>query len=774
MMNDDRQEALELDVVKEQIVRHCAFSLGKQKIRSTYPNYDKLWVERELKRSKEAFDLVVRYGVMPFGGIRDIALSVEDALKGITIRAQELRQIAESIRGSEAMRKYMKSSEIQTPLIQELVDSLSDHVKCAVKIESCINVNYELLDNASSELKRIRKAVHACEQEIASEVQRFISRHSSQLMDTITTMRNDRTCVLVKISEKNSVDGMLHGESASGQTAYIEPRSLVNLNNKLQSLKSKEKDEIERILSMLSKEVAAIGYELLANLDTYALLDSIFAKGCWAKEVDGCIAEVNETEERLYFKRAAHPLIEKDHVVVNTYEIKPPFHSLLITGSNTGGKTVTLKTIGLFAAMTMCGFPIAAEEGCIPLFDGIYVDIGDDQSIQESLSTFSSHISKMAYITQHAGPCSLVLLDELGSGTDPKEGEPLAVAILDDLRKKHAMVIATTHYSALKSYGADHEDVLLSSVEFDMEQMRPTYHYIEGISGQSNAFEIARRYGLSETILSKAQERKEVAKTKSEEAMEKLEASLMEHHDLKKQLEEKLEDVRKLQEQLQDEKEALAKQKDRILAELKEKTEKSMEEKLQEAEEIIDLLKELKSEAKPHEITELKSALHALHEEEEEAAEKKDEVFEIGDYVKLDKLNYYGDIISVNKDKVCVLANGMKMNTTTKEISHAKKQVEKKKKTKGYAKSGVKSFSMEVNVIGMRVAEAIPIVDKYLDNALLAKVYRVRVIHGMGTGALRKGVHDYLKHNPRVESFVMGGQGEGGLGATVVTLKQKK
>lgn len=773
-MMKDKQIALELDVVKEQIAHHCAFTLGKKKIRETYPTFDKLWVDRELKRSKEAFDLVVRYGTMPFGGVRDIAQSVEDAMKGITLRPQELRQIAESIRASEAMRRYMKNSEIETPYVKELVDSLSDHQSCATEIERCINVNYEIFDQASATLKQLRKSMQACLQEITSEVQRFIAKNNAKLMDTITTIRNDRTCVLVKISEKNSVDGMLHGESASGQTAYIEPRSLVNLNNRLQSLKSREKEEIERILALLSNQVAAIGYEQLGNLDTYALLDSIFAKGSWAKQVDGCIAVVDDSDQRLYFHQARHPLIDADKVVSNTYEIKPPYHSLLITGSNTGGKTVTLKTIGLFAAMTMCGFPIAAQAGVIPFFDGIYVDIGDDQSIRESLSTFSSHISKMAYITAHAGPRSLVLLDELGSGTDPKEGEPLAVAILDALRNAHAMVIATTHYSALKSYGADHEDVLLSSVEFDMEQLRPTYHYIEGISGQSNAFEIARRYGLSEKILEKAKERKEAAKSKREETMEKLEASLMEQHEMKKQLTEKLEDVRKLQKQLYEEKAKLAQEKEAILSSIKEKAEASMEEKLEEADDIIALLKEMKAEAKPHEITELKHALHALHEEEEEVEEKKEETFALGDYVKLDKLNYYGDIVSINKEKVCVLTNGMKMNTTIHDISHAQKQVEKKKKGKGYTKSQLKSFSMEVNVIGMRVAEALPIIDKYLDNALLAKVYRVRIIHGMGTGALRKGVHDYLKHQPRVESFVMGGQGEGGLGATVVTLKQKK
>lgn len=769
----ENYEALELDVVKEQIAGFAAFSLGKKKIRDTYPRFEPLWVNRELARSKEAYDLVIRYGTLPLGGIYDISLSVQDAQKGITLSPQELRQIAESIRASEAMLKYDKASELKTPQISELIESLSDHRECALHIESCISVNYEILDHASKELRAIRRAMQCCNGEIGEEVQRFITRNASKLMDTITTVRNGRTCVLVKISEKNSVDGMLHGESASGQTAYMEPRSLVNLNNKLQSLKSREKEEIEKILSALSCEVGTIGEELLGNLETYALLDSIFAKGQWCKAKDGCVASITQ-EEHLYFKRARHPLIPGEKVIANTYEIKPPFHNLLITGSNTGGKTVTLKSIGLFTAMTLCGMPIAAEEGLVPMFDSIYVDIGDDQSIQESLSTFSSHISKLAHITKHAGLHSLVLLDELGSGTDPKEGEPLAVAVLDDLRKKHAMVIATTHYSALKTYGADNEDILLSSVEFDMELMRPTYHYIEGISGKSNALEIARRYGLSETILENALRRKEADKTNTEEAMEKLEAALMENHELKQKLSSKLEDVRNLQKQLSSEKEELLKNKERVVKEVKEKAEKQLEDKVAEANEIIELLKEMKAEAKPHEITELKSALASLEEEEEVPIEEKEESFAVGDYVKLVKLNYYGDIQSINKDKVCVLANGMKMNTTTSEITHAQKAQTKKKNNKGYAKSGVKSFSMECNVIGMRVAEAIPIIDKYLDNALLAKVFRVRIIHGMGTGALRKGVHEYLKHHARVESYVMGGQGEGGLGATVVTLKQKK
>lgn len=768
----DMYEPLELDIVRERIARYCSFSLGKQKIRQIQPRFEELWVKRELARTKEAFDLVIRYGNLPFGGIHDIEESVEAAMKDMILTAHELRDIADSARACIHMQNYMKASDTETPYIKELIDTFHDNQKIASKIEHCISVNHEVLDNASPELKSIRKSISACNGEIGVEVQRFISRNASKLMDTITTTRNDRTCVLVKISEKNSIDGFVHGESASGQAAYIEPRSLLILNNKLQTLMSKEKEEINRILFMLSQEVKYAGHEFLSNLDTFGLLDSIFAKALWAKEVDGCIGVLDSKEEHLYLKQARHPLIDPLHVVSNTYEIKAPYHCLLITGSNTGGKTVTLKTIGLFVAMTMCGMPVSAEEVKIPLFDALFVDIGDDQSIQESLSTFSSHLSKLSYISQHITSHSLVLLDELGSGTDPKEGEPLAVAILDDFRNANAMVIATTHYSALKTYGADNDDILLSSVEFDMESMRPTYRYIEGISGQSNAFEIARRYGLKEHIVESARERKERERSSTDIALEKLETSLLENHDLKTKLEARLQDVKELQIALEKEKRQLEHEKQELLAKARADAQKQLDDTLMEAEEILEQLKSVKEDVKPHELTKLKTQMKTLGLDEVEEEQEIEETFAVKDYVKIKRLNYYGEILSINKEKVCVFANHMKMNTTISEITHAKRNIQKPQK-RSAMKSRIASFSMECNVIGMRVAEAIPVVDKYLDNAILAKVFHVRIIHGMGTGALRKGVHDYLKHNARVESYQMGGQGEGGLGATVVELKQK-
>lgn len=768
----NRYEALELDVVKERITQYCSFSLGKQKIRQTSPCFEEFWVKRELRRTQEAYDLVIRYGNLPFGGIHDIQESIQAAMKDMTLTPQELREIADSARAYMHMQAYMKASEIATPSINELIEAMHDNHKVAVNIERCISMHYEVLDNASADLKTIRKSIAACSGEIAKEVQRFIARNATKLMDTITTIRNERTCVLVKISEKNSIDGLLHGESASGQTAYIEPRSLLVLNNKLQSLKSKEKEEVNRILFMLSQEVKVAGHEFLSNVDTFGLLDSIFAKALWQKAVDGCVATLENNGTHLYLKQARHPLIDPDKVVSNTYEIKKPYHCLLITGSNTGGKTVTLKTIGLFVAMTMCGMPVSGEAMHLPVFDALFVDIGDDQSIQESLSTFSSHLSKLAYIAKHISAKSLVLLDELGSGTDPKEGEPLAVAILDDIRNANAMVIATTHYSALKTYGADNEDILLSSVAFDMEKMRPTYHYIEGVSGQSNAFEIARRYGVKESILAAAKARKERSRDRSEIAIEKLDKSLLENHTLKAELEVRLQDVKALQAALDKQKQQLVQEKEALLLKIRSEAQKQLDDTLLEAQELLEQLKTVKSDVKPHELIQLKTQVNRLHLQDAVEEQVVAETFAIGDYVKLKKLNYYGEVLTIQKDKVCIFANGMKMNTSIKELTHAPRKVSKPK-NKGTVETRITSFSMECNVIGMRVAEAIPIIDKYLDNALLAKVYHVRIIHGMGTGALRKGVHDYLKHNAHVESYQMGGQGEGGLGATVVALKQK-
>lgn len=763
---------LEFDLVKDTVAKFCAFTLGRKEIQQAEPMFDEWIIKRELTRTKEAYALLIRYGTMPFAGICDIEEEVIAASKDLILNARDLFQIATQVRACIQIQKYLKESELKTPAIAELCNALSIDLQLASAIEKCISSAYEVYDHASAELKNIRKMIRSCEGEIAKEVQRFIARNGASLMDSITTKRNNRICVLVKISEKNSLKGFIHGESASGQTAYLEPESLLILNNRLQSLHSREQEEIERILFELSQLVKKHKDALLANLETFGVLDALFAKGAWCKAVDGCIGEIRPLGNRFYIKKGRHPFIDPRKVVANTYELKSPHRMMIITGSNTGGKTVTLKTMGLFVALTMAGLPVSAEEAIFPLFDHIFVDIGDDQSIQESLSTFSAHISKLAEICKQATEHSFVVLDELGSGTDPKEGEALAIGILEELRLKQVMCAASTHYSALKSYGTTHEEVLLSSVAFDLESMRPTYRYLEGISGQSNAFEIASRYGLSSDIIAHAKQFKEQQKNDSDRLMETMEASIVEHQLLKEKMELRLEDVKRLQIDLEKQKEQLSSEKEKLLQKLKEDASVDYMKKMEEAQLIIDELKNMQSEAKPHEYIQLKQALQVTLQEPEELVEQPSTTFEIGDYVLLKEYQYYGDIVGIQKEKATIDVNGLKMKVPLHQLQKAKRTIKKKAET-SYHKSIVSSFSMELNVIGMTVNEAIPVIDKYIDNAVIAKASQVRIIHGNGTGALRLGVHNFLKRNARVESYRVGGQGEGGLGATVALLKQK-
>lgn len=766
----ENYEALELEYIKREISRNCAFSLGIHEIMNAQPHYDSLHVKRDLKRTREAIQCTIKYGTMPLGGVHDLRDAITGAKKGLTLSAQQLRQCADQVRSAQAAQSYMKNFDRDVDALLELSEALNLPYAMAEAIERCISVNYEVLDSASPQLKSIRKTIRTCEADVNNSVQSFIQSNASKLMDTITTTRNDRICVLVKISEKNSVKGFIHGESASGQTAYIEPESLIHANNRLQSARSAEQEEIDRILSMLSGLVKKESDALISNIETFGLLDAIFAKARWAKENDSCVAEIDEKAERLYLKKARHPLIDPKKVISNTYEIALPKRILLITGSNTGGKTVTLKTLGLFVLMSMCGFPIPCEEAVMPLYDGIFVDIGDEQSIEQSLSTFSAHLSKLAYICEHATDRSLILLDELGSGTDPKEGEALAIAVLDYLRTKNAMVVATTHYSQLKAYGARWVEVLLSSVEFDMEKMQPTYRYIEGLSGKSNAFEIARRFGLSEKILKEAARIKEANKSEQEHSVERLEDTIQQNMSIQSHLEEELKQLRAEKEAFDIAKQKFDAEREKIIEEAKEKAFFLVEEAREESEAIIQELKENR-EAKPHELLAIRKKLEKVVETEEPEI-LEDHVYAVGDYVQIKKYNYYGEVQEVNGKNIHVLANGLKMKLKAEDLMPAKKQKVKKQKT-SYAKSLRSSFSLECNVIGLYVDEALAVIDKYLDNALLANVSSVRLVHGVGTGALRNAIHAYLKKHPRVAEFRMGGQGEGGLGATVVTLKTK-
>lgn len=757
------KDVLELEIIKKKISHYANFSLGKEYLLNIMPCYESLKMNRLLAQTKEAMEIIRLHGSLPFGGIHDIRDAVEASKKDMICNCKELVDCASLMRGCKSIRDFISNCEGE--YIHEFVDSMMIDMKFVSKIESCISSNYEVYDHASLALKSIRKQILSCQGEITAQTAKFIQANASKLTDTITTTRNDRLCVLVKISDKNSIKGFIHGESASGATAYVEPECLILLNNRLQTLKSSENEEIKRILYELSQEVKKIGDALIANCETLGILDSIFAKAKYGHEISGCVATINENRE-LYMKRARHPLIDPQVVVVNTYRLKN--HSiLLITGSNTGGKSVTLKTIGLFVLMSYCGFPVSADEVTIPKFDGVFVDIGDEQSIEQSLSTFSAHISKMAMITHKVTEHSLVILDELGSGTDPKEGEALAIAVLDELRSKKCIVLATTHYSKLKSQSSKWDEVLCSSVEFDMEKMRPTYRYIEGLSGQSNAFSIASHFGLDQRIVDHAKKIKDENETEDEKLIHELNRLMNENIQMKEKLQLQKEEIEKREETLRNKEASFEKKINQLMDEAKEKSKQIIEDAKNESDEILAQMRE-NADAKIHEVLQIRSKLNDLVEEEK--VEISDEVFHVKDSVLIKKYNYYGEVLEVKPKYLLVLANGMKMKLDPSDCTHVQPKKEKKIKT-AISQKTYSRVSMECNVIGERVIDALAIVDKYLDSAVASRLFQVRIIHGVGSGALRSAIWNYLKRNKYVENYRIGGEGEGGTGATVVVLK---
>lgn len=767
----NRYLGLQFEDILNRISQYCSFSLGKQELLDTVPSFSELKIKLECKRTKEALDCTVRYSSMPFSGIKDITNVLEVALKDGVCSGTDLIDVVNHEQGLTGVFNYMRKVEIDTPCLNELTNALHSHPEIARKIESCISVYGEVLSSASLHLASIRKRLKSIDGELMRTAQNFIQNNSSRLMDSIVATRNNRVVVLAKISEKNSLGGLIHGESASGQTAYVEPACLLPLNNEKQSLISEEQEEIERILFECSQIVKSGAKHYLDNLETLAVLDALFAKARFGKEENGIIPELSK-EQELFFKSARHPFIDPEKVVANTYTLKAPIRVLLITGPNTGGKTVSLKLIGLFVLMTYSGIPVLAEEALVPFFDEVYLDITDDQSIEQSLSTFSAHISKLAHITSKATKKSLVLLDEVGSGTDPKEGESLAIAILNDLRQKGCMTLATTHFGRLKTYGKRHKDILLASVQFDMETMAPTFRYIEGLTGQSNALSIARRFGLKESILKEAQFLKQQSKSTEDELIEKLETQILEAEAKNDEIQKKLTELRQLEASLRKEKDALAMNRENLMDKARLDAEKVVEEIRAEAELYFEEIKERAQEIKPHEINVFRKSLDSLVKTEEEINEEY-RPFTVGDTVSLKNSMQIGRIVSSSNGKFIIEVNGMKITAKEDQLRHREKVVEKKKPKNRHIVHTKPQVSMECNLIGLRVDEALPIYEKYMDDALLAGLGSVRIIHGVGTGALRTAIWNRLKKRKDVE-YRVGGQGEGGVGATVVTFVSHK
>ena len=787
------EQQLELNVIKEQVKNFASFSLGQKKIEELTPSYEPLVLRQENERSREALAAVVHYGTMPFDGIRDIEQSLQNAKKGRTLTPQELSQEINLIHGLSHITAYEKMIEEDHPALKDLTSTITIHKNTAAKLESCIDAYGEIRDSASADLRNIRSSLRHADADVQAAVTRFMHAHPDSIVDSIVSYRNDRAVILVKASDKNSFHGFVYGDSASGQASYIEPPEVIAANNRKAQLQEQEAREIHRILVECTKEVGKIADEEIGNLETAGILDAIFARAQWGAAHDACVATLTQ-ERRLSFEKARHPLIDPKKVVANNYHLEEPQHMLLITGPNTGGKTVSMKIIGLFTLMSYCGIPIPCDSAVIPYFDAVYADIGDDQSVVSSLSSFSAHVEKQARALASATSQSLVLLDEIGSGTDPREGEALAIAILNELRIRKTMTVATTHYSRLKSYGKRHPDVLLASVEFDMEKLAPTYRYLEGTTGSSNALEIAGKYGLPKSVIKEARFLKDQARSQEDVLLEQLDKELSRQRATNEQLEAKLKEIRTYQQQLKTQQIEFQKERDEWKAHADEEAEAITEEAKEQADAILKRMRKMQQNAKYHEVLAERQKLNRNGAEREDTSNngqgknnnpdpnwnsstqktQAPPAFQVGDTVELRVNGQAAKVVRIERKEILIDLNGREMRVKPDTIRPSLKVIPKIKADPEVhiAHASIfEAFSPECNLIGMHVDEAVEKLQSYVSDAKIHGLKEFRIIHGDGSGALRKAVHEQLSAMKDVQSFTLARPEHGGSGATVVKLK---
>ncbi len=761
-------ELLEMNEIQNQIKGFCASTLGKNKVDSFQIIRDQEELEEEFIKVDEAMKLIQAQGRVPLGGLSDLSMSLKKANRDGMLLPEELLMVMSHLECVSSVRHYICDSELAVDVLNELASGLVENKSLHDDIQRCVLPDGTISDGASSTLSGIRKRIRSMQLQIRHKMESYVKDAKDYLSIDQMTTKNDRLVLPVKTGYKGHFNGLVHAQSATGQTTYIEPESVVLMNNQLNDLHVEEKAEIERILFELSARVKENYYHFFFNLQILEELDFIFARGQYGVIHNCCIPTLTCEGGELVLKEARHPLIDEEKVIPN--DIAFQNHKMvLITGSNTGGKTVTMKTTGLLSLMALSAIPIPCVKAVVPMFDEIYVDLGDEQSIEQSLSTFSSHMKKIIYILEHASSSSLVLIDEIGSGTDPQEGESIAEAVLNKFLDIGCNIMVSTHYGKLKTFASERNDILLASVSFDLETMRPTYKLKLESVGQSYAIEIAKMLGMSDEIIEQAKAIKESSMSEHEKLLEELQKQ----KDLLDQKQEELDQIiletRKQHKQYQHQIHQISQQKDKIIKEAHEQSNQL----IQEAKEKIDKVVESMSATsmKPHIALQAKRDLDDLRYVEKEEIIKQDHVLKVGDHVKLIKMNREGDIVEILKNHmVMVSLSGLNIKVHEDEVSfmHGPSKPQKVKKTSMKKANVRKTGSYEINIIGKRYEEAMAMVDKFLDDALVLGYPHVRIVHGMGTGVLRKGVRKMLEKNKHVVSYRDGGPNEGGLGATLV------
>ena len=680
----------------------------------------------------------------------------------------------------KSFAERLNEIKVDAPIFAHHTNTLVALSSLQNAINACIDETGYVMDSASGELRSIRRAIQSTESRIKERLNQVVSERRSKLTDGIVTIRNERYVVPVRADYKNTFGGTIHDQSSSGNTYFMEPKEVVDLNNKLQEWHVEERREIERILRELTEEVKKFIDLLSLNVELLGEIDFMFAKGKYARLINGTRPKIN-TKGIIRLVAARHPLIDQKSVVANDIELGDEYTTIVITGPNTGGKTVTLKTVGLLTLMAQAGLLIPAHESSqLAIFDHVFADIGDEQSIEQSLSTFSSHMTNIVKIMERLTVNSLILFDELGAGTDPKEGASLAISILNYVKVRGARTIATSHYPELKAYAYEQDDVINASVEFNVETLSPTYRLLVGVPGRSNAFEISKRLGLKEAILNQARSYVESERTEMTDLITKLE-------DRGLQLDQEIQHLQQqntlVEEMKKEYEQKLAKfeaEREKVLEDIKKEAFESVRQAKEEAEQIVMDLRQAKKMAdlsmKDHELTEKLTSLKKAEAKQAEQFKKKaqnKQPLKPGDEVMVLSLNRQGELIEQTKNGEWMVQLGMmKVNIKPEDLQYLRKSVQKKETKKGQMVHKRNSHvGIQLDLRGERYEDAMLMLDKYFDDVLLAGYQTITIIHGHGTGALRQGVHKYLKQNKHVASFRFGGAGEGGTGATVVELK---
>lgn len=776
-MNDRTFRTLEFDKILSQLKEFAVSDKTKRLINPKMVSND-IGTVRQMIDEVDDASTILRYRNVEMAGISDVKEHVNRAVIGSMLSISDFNDIKNLLFRKQSLNKLFEEfneDEVELESIGHYIFGLPDIHHLYKKIVSTVDET-TVLDHASENLLRIRKKINSEEGKIREKMNDLIrGNQQRKLSDGIITMRNNRYVVPVKIEYRSEFNGIVHDISQSGQTVYMEPMAVVQMTNRIQGLKDDEALEIERILYELSSLAAEVSEELTMIDDHLHHLDMVFAKAKYGASIGATKPEISDTRT-VHLPAAFHPMIEPDEVVKNDITIDEGSLAVIITGPNTGGKTVTLKTIGLAQLMAQSGMPVPARDGSIlPIFKKVYSDIGDEQSIEQSLSTFSSHLTNTKVIIDNADDETLVLLDEVGAGTDPEEGAALAIGIIEDLLSKQSTLVATTHYPQIKSFSYTRDDVINASVEFDVNTLSPTYRLLMGIPGRSNAFEISNKLGLSPSIINRA---KELVKSDSKDVNDMITA--LETHTTKarkyeEETQDALREAEKLQQELNRNHEQYQEYKEKLHKEARNEANRIIKQSEVKAEEIIDELNKMKESGaknlEEHEIIAKRKGLRDSYYQEslkQQIENEKVETFNVGDNVDVLSYGQRGEILSIEKDEAVVQMGILKMNIPLKELKKRKKEKVTRPVARRTGKTAVKS---SLDLRGQRYEEALIKLDQYLDQVLLSSYSQVEIIHGKGTGALQKGVQQHLKQHSRVKSYRMGHPNEGGFGVTIVEMK---